>query len=238
MTARVLVVDDDRDHAESVADLLGVRGHAVTVAYSGEAGLALFRNSEFDVTLMDVQLPGMNGVQTFFELSKIRPAAKIIMMTGFSVEHLLAQAVKDGAVGMLHKPFAESEFLAMLERVKPCGLVVVADDGPDAAAGLDAVLVRHGCSARIAHTEQEAAAAVSAGGVDCLILDLRAPVLSGLDVYLRLKEAGWAIRTVLVAGHAVAGTPTQPAIEWLLTKPFDPGKLLRAIDSIVPDGRS
>jgi CheY-like chemotaxis protein len=234
VTARVLVVDDDRDHAESVADLLGMRGHAVTVTYSGEAGLAMFRGSEFDVTLMDVQLPGMNGVQTFFELRKIKPDAKIIMMTGFSIEHLLAQLEKDGAVGLLYKPYAESEFLAMVERAKPCGLVVVADSDPDAAATLKAALVGNGGTVQIERTESEALAAVSAGGIDCLILDLRLPVLSSLEAYLRLKEAGQVIPTILVTGHVGDDSQpsAQPVVEWLLSKPFDPSELLRTIDSV------
>lgn len=237
MTARVLVVDDDRDHAESVADLLGMRGHAVTVAYSGEAGLDMFRNSEFDVTLMDVQLPGMNGVQTFFELSKARPGAKIIMMTGFSVEHLLAQAVEDGAGGLLHRPFADSELMATFERVKPRGLVVVVDDDPDAAVGVKSLLLRNGCSAQIARSEAQAMDAVVAGSVDCLILDLRAPALSGLEVYLRLKKVGRVMRTILVAPHPGndSRAPTSAAAEWLLIKPFDPGELLRAIDAVTRD---
>jgi two-component system response regulator HydG len=239
MTARVLIVDDDRDHAESVADLLGMRGHAVTVAYSGETGLAMFRGSEFDVTLMDVQLPGMNGLQTFFELRKIRPEVKIIMMTGFSVEHLLAQAVEDGAVGILHKPFTENEVVAMLERVRPRGLVVVADDDRAVAADLESVLGRQGYSVQIGRTEREALDAVLAGNIDCLILDLRVPMLSSLEVYLRLKEAGRVMRTILVAGHAVteSRTPTHPVSDWLLIKPFDPALLLRAIESGVRDNQ-
>ena len=234
MTARVLVVDDDRDHAESVADLLGMRGHAVTVAYSGEAGLAMFRNSEFDVTPMDVQLPGMNGVQTFFELSKVRPGAKIIMMTGFSVEHLLAQAIEDGVGGLLHKPFADGELLATFERVKPRGLVVVVDDDPDAAVGLKSLLLRNDCSVQIACSEEQAMDTVAAGSVDCLVLDLRAPVLSSLEVYLRLKKAGRVMRTIVVAAHPGNDNraPTLPAADWLLLKPFDPGELLRAIDAM------
>jgi two-component system, NtrC family, response regulator HydG len=240
VTARVLVVDDDRDHAESVADLLGMRGHAVTVAYSGETGLAMFQGSEFDVTLMDVQLPGMNGVQTFFELRKIKPDAKIIMMTGFSVEHLLAQAVEDGAVGILHKPFAANDVVAMLDRVKPRGLVVAADDAPDTAARLESVLARNGYSVQIGRTEREALGTVLAGGIDCLILELRMPMLSSLEVYLRLKETGRITRTILVTDYAVteSQTPTHPVGEWLLIKPFDPGLLLRAIDSVVHDKQS
>ena len=239
MTVRVLIVDDDRDHAESVADLLGMRGHAVTVAYSGETGLAMFRGSEFDVTLMDVQLPGMNGLQTFFELRKIRPDVKIIMMTGFSVEHLLAQAVEDGAVGILHRPFTENEVVAMLERVRPRGLVVVADDDRAVAADLESVLGRQGYSVQIGRTEREALDAVLAGNIDCLILDLHVPMLSSLEVYLRLKEAGRVMRTILVAGYAVteSRTPTHPVSDWLLIKPFDPALLLRAIESGVRDNQ-
>ena len=240
MTARVLVVDDDRDHAESVADLLGMRGHAVTVAYSGEAGLAMFRDSEFDVTLMDVQLPGMNGMQTFIELNKVRPGAKIIMMTGFSVEHLLAQATEDGAGGLLHSPFAEGELLAAVERVKPRGLVVVVDDGPAAAAGLKSLLFRNGCSVQIARSEEQATEIVAAGSVDCLILDLRAPLLPSLEACLRRKKGGQLMRTILVATSLSNdnGPPTLPAREWLLIKPFDPGELLRTIDAMTRDKHS
>jgi two-component system, NtrC family, response regulator HydG len=203
------------------------------VAYSGETGLAEFRGSEFDVTLMDVQLPGMNGLQTFFELRKIRPDAKIIMMTGFSVEHLLAQAVENGAVDIVHKPFAANELLAALARVKPRGLVVVADHDPDAAASLEPVLKGNGYSVQIGRTAQQALDAASAGGIDCLILDLRKPVLCSLELYLRLKEAGRLIPTILVTGYAASETPTrlQPSTEWLLIKPFDPGELLRAVDA-------
>src|SRR5262249_5086451 len=60
MKHHVLIVDDDKDHAESIADLLQLRGYEVEVAYSGEEALELFRAHEPDVTVMDVKLPGMN----------------------------------------------------------------------------------------------------------------------------------------------------------------------------------
>jgi two-component system response regulator HydG len=73
MSERVLIVDDDKDHAESIADLLQLRGFEVEVAYSGEQALQLFRKAPFDVSIMDVKLPGMNGVDAFFEFRKVRP---------------------------------------------------------------------------------------------------------------------------------------------------------------------
>jgi two-component system, NtrC family, response regulator HydG len=122
MTRRILIIDDDVDHAESIADVLDLHGYEVDLAYSGEQGVERFRQSDFDMILLDVKLPGMNGVETLFEFQKIRPEARIIMMTGYSVEQLLAQAVENGALGVLRKPFQVEELLDALERIKPRGL--------------------------------------------------------------------------------------------------------------------
>src|SRR5579862_10017481 len=131
MSRRVLIIDDDRDHAESIVDILSMKGHQVEAAFSGEAGVKVFREEDFDLVFIDVKLPGMNGVETFFEFKKIRPDAKVMMMTGYSVEELVAQAVENGALGVLYKPFAVERLLAVLDRVKPRGMVLVADDDPD-----------------------------------------------------------------------------------------------------------
>jgi CheY-like chemotaxis protein len=233
MNSRVFIVDDDRDHAESIADVLEQRGYAVEVATSGEEGARRFREASFDLILMDVKLPGMNGVETFAEFRKIRPDARVVMMTGYSVEQLLAQAVKDGALGVLRKPFAIADLLDLLERVKPRGLVLVADDDPDFADSIEPVLRRHGYSVRIARTGDQALAA--ADGATCLVLDLKMPVLSGIEVYLRLRDAGRAVPTILVTAYADAHRDAlarlEPATGGLLIKPFDPADLLRAIDA-------
>lgn len=111
MTCRVLIVDDDRDHAESIADILAMHGHDVDMAFTGEEAVRRFAEREFDLTLMDVKLPGMNGVEAFFELRRQRADAPVIMMTGFSVERLLAQAMLNGARGVLYKPLAIPDLL-------------------------------------------------------------------------------------------------------------------------------
>jgi DNA-binding response OmpR family regulator len=115
MKRRILIVDDDRDHAESIADLVAMRGHDVEIAGSGEAGIAHFRENVFDLVLMDVKMPGMNGVDAFFELRKLRPDACVMMMTGFSVEQLVDRAVANGAIGTLRKPLAIPQLLQAIE---------------------------------------------------------------------------------------------------------------------------
>jgi DNA-binding response OmpR family regulator len=231
---RVFVVDDDVDHAESIADVLEARGYAVEIAFSGEEAVARFRETDFDIVLMDIKLPGINGVETFFEFKKIRPEAHVFMMTGYSVEQLMAQAVENGALGVLKKPFGMTDLLSALEEVKPRGMVLVADDDPLFANSIIALLASHGYRAETAATGQEALDKLAQGGVDCLLLDVRMPILSGLEVYLRMKQAGKLVPTILVTGYAAddetsrLGTMTQG----LLVKPFDPAVLLRAMSEL------
>jgi two-component system, NtrC family, response regulator HydG len=238
MSMRVFIIDDDRDHAESVADVLAMRGFECELAFSGEAGLARFREAEFDIVFMDVKLPGMNGVETFFEFRKLKPDVRVMLMTGFSLEQLVAQAVEGGALGVLRKPFAITELLDVLEQVKPRGMVLVADDDPEFAASLEPVLRQHGYTVRIAKTGDEALALASQGTLTCLILDVRMPVLSGIEVYLRLKQAGRAVPTIFITGFvgersAALARLSRPLEQEILMKPFDPSELLAALDAVM-----
>jgi two-component system, NtrC family, response regulator HydG len=235
---RVFIIDDDRDHAESISDVLMMRGFETELAFSGEAGLARFRETDFDIVFMDVKLPGMNGVETFFEFRKIRPDVKVMLMTGFSLEQLIAQAVDNGALGVLRKPFEIKDLLDVLEQVKPRGMVVVADDDPDFAASLEPILRQQGYRVEIVSSGPEAIEKASRDGVNCLILDLKMPVLSGLEVYLALKEAGRSVPTIFVTGfpgerNLALARLERPLAQDILMKPFDPADLLTAIDTVM-----
>jgi two-component system, NtrC family, response regulator HydG len=234
MAKHVLVVDDDRDHAESVAEILEMRGHRVELAYTGEEAIVRFCEADFDMVLMDVKLPGMNGVQTFFEFRRLRADARVLMMTGYSVEQLVAQAVDNGALGILRKPFNAADLLIAVDNVKPRGIVLIADDDPLFTESIVPVLAAHGYRVEIAGTGEEALRKLASGEIDCLLLDVRMPVLSGLEVYQRLKEAGRLVPTILITGHASDEETRKlcPMTRGLLIKPFDPAVLLRAVGEL------
>lgn len=114
---RIFVVDDDRDFAESLADVLEGGGHETATAFTGEEAVRRFRDEDFDLTFMDVKLPGMNGVESFLEIRKFKPDVRMIMMTGYSVQQLLMQATNNGAMGVLRKPFSWDELRETLASV-------------------------------------------------------------------------------------------------------------------------
>lgn len=235
---RVLIVDDDTDHAESLADVIEMRGHEVQMARTGEEGIACFRdNGPFDFVLMDVKLPGMNGVDTFLELKKINPGCKVMMMTGYSVEQLVAQAIEGGALGVLHKPFPATQILELLGKVKPPSRVLVADDDPDFVDSIVGILEKVGYEVRVARTGAEALDKMLEEQIDCLLLDLRMPVMSGAELYARLMEAGRTVPTILVSeGREPAEDVRLRKTCGMLFKPFDPNALLAAIELAVLSG--
>jgi DNA-binding NtrC family response regulator len=113
--ANVMIVDDDQDLAESLAEFLEMSGCSVTTAANGKEALLGHGKQDFDVTFMDVRMPIMNGVDSFFEIRKLKPDAKIVMMTGFK-EAIVTKALEAGAIGLLSKPFDIEAMLALVDK--------------------------------------------------------------------------------------------------------------------------
>ena len=233
----IFIVDDNQDFAESLADLLILDGHHVELAFDGETAIEKFRGQNYDITFMDVKLPDMNGVESFFEIRKINPQAKVVLMTGYSVEQLVGQAVENGALGVLSKPIGMPQILEQLEKVKPNGIILLTDDDQDFIDSLKDVLAYHNYRVIVAHTGQEALDRILANNIDVLILDLKLPILSGLEVYLTLKEQNRVIPTIIVTGYPVEEAENidqlnSMSISGCFIKPFDPQDLLDAIKLI------
>lgn len=232
----ILVVDDDVDLAEAIAEALEMAGHNPTVAGSGTEAIEKYCGRAFDITFMDVKLPDINGVETFLTIREMDPGARVVMMTGYRIDQLLAQATDDGAIKVLHKPFAMEDVLDSLREVVPTGLVLVADDDPDFAASALSLLAEHGYDVVVARTGKEAVDSVLKSKPDVLLLDLRLPVMHGLDVYLELKRYGKCVPTIIVTGYPRDEIDAIDALRSLeitgcLFKPFEPEALLRAIET-------
>lgn len=117
-TVKVLIVEDDPDFAESLMIALGVRDCDVDIARTGEEAIRKFRNLCYDIAFMDIKLPGKNGVESLAEIRSFCPAAKIVMMTGFSEAKLLDTARQAGAIDILRKPFRLKEMFGFIDNLK------------------------------------------------------------------------------------------------------------------------
>ncbi len=233
---KILVVDDDQDFAENMADTLELKGYEVQLAFNGEDAIKKFKEEDYDIAFMDIKLPGMNGVESFLEIRKLKPHAKVVMMTAYSVKQLLEEAVKNGALGVLNKPFDIKQMLEMLERIKPHG-ILVADDDADFVDGIRETLEDNGYTVYVAGNGKEVVERVRTNGIDVLILDVRMPFMNGLEIYLELKKTGHVVPTIIITAYAkeeevVVEKLRTLSVTGILTKPFDPKELLQAVKDL------
>jgi nitrogen regulation protein NR(I) len=119
--AAILIVDDDHHLRRSFEKLLTQDGHTVKTASSGEAALPLARSDEFDLVIMDVRLPGMDGLRTFKAIREIEPLLPVIIMTAFGTTETAIEATKMGAFDYILKPFNIPEMLSLIEKAVEAG---------------------------------------------------------------------------------------------------------------------
>jgi len=104
MEIRVLLVDDEKDFVETLAERLEVRGFEVKTAFSGDECLDLILKHEFDVIVLDVLMPGKDGIETLREIKSLKPLLYVIMLTGHATVETGIEGMKLGAYDYLIKP--------------------------------------------------------------------------------------------------------------------------------------
>lgn len=115
---KVLIVDDNKDFARTMADVLVDEGCDVQVAHTGEEAIKFYDSQNFDLAFMDVQLPGISGVDGFLEIRKRSPQARVVMVTGYGTENVLDQALQSGVMAVLEKPLNWQAVLEFVENIK------------------------------------------------------------------------------------------------------------------------
>ncbi|MGB5718231.1 MAG: response regulator [Gammaproteobacteria bacterium] len=236
--SNILIIDDNRDMADGLGMILEDEGYQVTLAYNGRDGIGIFNAGHFDMVLVDFKLPDMNGVAVLRQLHQKDPQVRVIVITGYHVEQLLAEAIDDGTVEVLRKPLEIGPVIHILDRIQKENIILIVDDDPDAANRVTAQLTDQGIKTLLAGNAREAVAGVISGPVEVLVLDLRLPVTYGLEVYQELGQLGHTVKTLIVTGYADDESGTvdslrSTAVTGCLFKPFRPEQMLRVVKQIM-----
>lgn len=229
----ILVVDDDHDNANSMGELFEMEGHRVHVVYNGMDAIEAYHKANFDLSFLDVMMPGMNGVDSFLAIRKVRPNANVYMMSGYSVEELLKQAVENGALGLITKPVPPEAILQMVQSVGPNGLVVAQGQGPAFTRALSSGLESSGAKCNVVHAAQNLQRA-DIGNV--MIMDVKETLIDSVCHYTRMRKTQLMPPTVILAqpnlGAIGAEALGDISVTGILNKPFDPEKLIEKINHI------
>ena len=235
---RILVADDDRGMARSLCDILRRRGWEPTEVHSGEAAVAAATASHYLAVLMDVRMPGMNGVEAFREIHAARPETPVILMTAYADPDLLAEAERDGVLRILPKPLPWTTLSRLLEQIGEwSGSVLVVDDDPGFLATLEDVLTKTGRQVWRAGTLDEAVSQLVAHPPRVVILDLALQHLGPETSVRAIRDANPSAILILCSGHTrlmedtLSSLPPGTVYAGLI-KPFPPQRLLDLLEAV------
>ncbi|MGD8228639.1 MAG: response regulator [Desulfobacteraceae bacterium] len=114
MKTRVLIVDDEEEFVESLAERLKIRDYDVTTSPSGEDAIDKVKHYNFDVVILDVLMPGKDGVNTLREIKGIKPLTEVIMLTGHGTVASAVDGMKLGAFDYLMKPCETTDLVTKI----------------------------------------------------------------------------------------------------------------------------
>ena len=125
MEAKVLLVDDEQDFLETLSSRLEMRGLKVSAVTSGEQAIAEAKEQEYDAIVVDLSMPGIDGLETLKRIKADNPNAEIIMLTGHGSVASGVEAMKLGAGDFLQKPVELSELMSKIGEAKGKRMLVL-----------------------------------------------------------------------------------------------------------------
>ena len=230
---RILVVDDEAPLLMTLVANLELEGFEVMDAKNAEEALALVERHDFDVVLSDIRMPGMNGVDLCRTLRRNRPELPVLLMTAFTVEGLVREAVNEGALMVIPKPFAIEHLVKLLYTAMRRPVVLVIDDAVEVAETMAAALHAVGLPARAVYDGETAIDAFRAGDISVCVVDMVMPGLTGPEVIDTITRLDPSVVVIAVSGYDVEELFRRVAnrADSILRKPIEPGELLQAIAS-------
>lgn len=234
---KLLIVDDDVNFGYTLSKVLAKKGYETTTAKDGFRALELMKENEFDTVLMDIKMPAMNGVETYKKIKEIRPSTVVIMMSAFSVEDLIREAVKEGAYAVIRKPFEIETIINMIEKAKSGALLAIVDDDPGICKSMKNVLEKKGYSVTTCATGEEAISLARMRPQDIIFIDMKLPILNGLEVFSEIKKINpKAVAVIMTAYRQEMDELVKQALKKgayaCLYKPFDMDEVIKIIDEV------
>jgi DNA-binding response OmpR family regulator len=246
--ATILVVDDERMICDLLRAVFCAHGHEVLTATSGREGLELFRQRKPRFTLLDIQMPGMDGIEVLKQIRAIDPEAGVLMLTGGGSDTMEIRARGLGVTDFLRKGLPiETLIQAMDKALKRQGgttdvpstarafdevcsgkrgaeSILVVDDEPNIRSMVSRYLTSRGYQVRVAADGPTALTLVDEVRPQLIILDINMPGMSGLEVLRQLRAKQYEGGVLALTGSQeesdLQGMLDLGAVD-VMGKPFD-----------------
>lgn len=239
-TPRVLVVDDEPDAARNLVDILNDLGFQADAAFDGPTALQLAEANVYDVALLDLKMPGMNGVELYQRIKAACPGTAAIVVTAFSENDLAQAARAAGATEIVSKPVDLQRLVQHVEDAVGQPVVMIVDDDPELCDALSDVLRSQSFRTAVAHDVESARRQLARRGYHVVLIDMRLPGGDGREIFEFVRKAHATARTVLITGYRsetelqVAEVLAQGA-DAVAYKPFDLHELIATLKRLLAE---
>jgi len=225
---RLLAVDDNRSLVEALGDVFEARGYSVDIAYDGAQAVERVRTGSYDCILMDIRMPRMSGVDAFKEIKILSPNTPVILMTAYSVQDLIDEALAEGVFAVIHKPVAIDSILKMIEELRGKSSVLIVDRLTDPQ--LVNILSEKGYRVGVATNAVQGIEKVTTQLYDVVLLNADINGLSSDEAVVLMKECNPKCIIVLMSSRPIQ--EASPLIYASLQKPFKMKQVVDLIDRI------
>jgi two-component system, NtrC family, response regulator HydG len=233
---KILVVDDLRSIRLTLGGILEDKGHEVVTVEDGYQAIDAVKKNHFDVIFMDIKMPGINGVQTFREVKKIDPKTTVIMMTAYSVEDLVKEALEEGAYAVAYKPFDIDKIITLIDQLLgEKTLILVVDDQFGDRETLKTILEEKGYKVATAKNGSEAVSLVQERHYDIIFLDIKLPGMDGVETFERVKKIDPQSVVIMMTGFTeedLVNRAVSGGAYTCIYKPFSMEKVIDLVDNI------
>jgi CheY-like chemotaxis protein len=237
-SASILVVDDDVDTCRNLSDILTDLGYHVDVAHDGPGALELVGQRAYDLALLDLKMPGMDGLTLFCEIRKRSAATVGIIITAYAAAKTSEEALAAGAWQLVPKPVDFQRLLHFVDEALHQPLVLVVDDDHDLCANLWDLLRDRGYRVGLAHDATEVGGNLAGQEYRVVLIDMKLPKGDGGQVFRLVRQRAPEARTIVITGHR---SETDEMVRQVLAegadavcyKPFDVPSLLATLQKLI-----
>jgi DNA-binding NtrC family response regulator len=243
MTAQdsILIVDDNVNLSRTMSFILQDKGYEVLTVDSGADAIMAVTEKSFDIIFMDIKMPGMNGVEAYRQIKGINPETTVVMMTAYTMEPLVQEALKEGAYSILHKPLDLKKVLTLIPRIKEekqGAFILIVDDDEGTITTLKNILFNQGYKVGTCQTGEKAIEMANSTTFDIIFIDVKLPAINGLETYLAIKEINPNAVVIMMTGYRQEVSHlVKEALEsnayTCLYKPLEIETLLKIVEEIV-----
>ena len=234
--ASILIVDDEVDNCRNLSDIFADLGYRADMAHDGRTALEKVQATRYDLAILDLMMPGMDGLALYQEIKRLRPETIAVLATAYSNHPRAEQSLDAGVWRLISKPVDLIKLISLVDEAAHQPVVLVVDDDRELCLNLWDIFRTRDYRVGIAHDVRSAVSQLQVAALQVVLIDMRLPDGDGSDVLRSALRLDSPPKTVLMTGHCLDLSPSEQLLakgaDAIFYKPFDLEELIATVNRL------